>query len=58
MLDMLGGTLHAPLVIKNDPVDDVLIARIVDVLLHGAGVPRDRARKRAAQSMAARSRRR
>ncbi len=47
MLDMLGGTLHARLVIKNEPVDDVLIARIVDVLLRGGSVPRDRPRKRA-----------
>ncbi len=37
MLDMLGGALHVRLVMKNEPVDDVLIARIVDMLLRGVG---------------------
>jgi AcrR family transcriptional regulator len=36
MLDMLGGALHIRLVMKNEPVDDVLIAKIVDILLRGA----------------------
>jgi AcrR family transcriptional regulator len=38
LLDMLGGTLHSRLFMKNEPVDDVLIARIVDILLRGVGV--------------------
>jgi AcrR family transcriptional regulator len=37
MLDMLGGALHVRVVMKNEPVDDVLIARIVDMLLLGVG---------------------
>jgi hypothetical protein len=37
LLDMLGGALHVRLVMKNEPVDDVVIAQIVDILLHGAG---------------------
>ncbi len=36
LLDMLGGALHIRLVMKNESVDDVLIAKIVDILLHGA----------------------
>jgi AcrR family transcriptional regulator len=36
LLDMLGGALHIRLVMKNEPVDDVLIAKIVDILLRGA----------------------
>ncbi len=42
VLDMLGGALHLRLFMKNEPVDDVLIARIVDILLRGVGVPDDR----------------
>jgi AcrR family transcriptional regulator len=37
LLDMLGGALHVRLFMKNEPVDDVLIARMVDILLHGVG---------------------
>lgn len=46
VLDMLGGALHVRLFMKNEPVDDVLIARIVDILLRGVGVglPGDRHR--------------
>jgi AcrR family transcriptional regulator len=40
MLDMLGGALHVRLVMKNEPVDDVVIAQIVDILLQGAGTRR------------------
>ncbi len=40
---MLGGTLHTRLFMKNEPVDDVLIAQIVDILLRGAGVAGPRA---------------
>ncbi len=36
VLDLLGGALHVRLFMKNEPVDDVLIARIVDILLRGA----------------------
>lgn len=35
LLDMLGGALHVRLVMKNEPVDHVFIARVVDVLLDG-----------------------
>jgi AcrR family transcriptional regulator len=38
LLDMLGGALHVRLFLKNERVDDVVIARIVDVLIDGAGV--------------------
>lgn len=44
VLDMLGGALHLRLFMKNEPVDDVLIARIVDILLRGVGVSGDRGR--------------
>ena len=37
LLDMLGGTLHVRIFLKNETVDDVLIARVVDVLLRGVG---------------------
>jgi AcrR family transcriptional regulator len=37
VLDLLGGALHVRLFMKNEPV--VLIARIVDILLCGVGVP-------------------
>ena len=43
VLDMLGGALHSRVVIKNEPVDDVLIARMVDILLGGVAVARGRA---------------
>jgi AcrR family transcriptional regulator len=36
ILDMLAGALHFLLFIKKRPVDDRLIGRIVDALLHGA----------------------
>jgi AcrR family transcriptional regulator len=39
VVDLLGGALHVRLFMKNEPVDDVLIARIVDILLCGVGVP-------------------
>ena len=39
LLDMLGGALHIRLVMKNEPVDDVVIAKIVDILLHGVARP-------------------
>ncbi|HMI83729.1 MAG TPA: TetR/AcrR family transcriptional regulator [Polyangiaceae bacterium] len=35
LLELLGGALHLRLFVKNDRVDDVIIARLVDVLLHG-----------------------
>jgi AcrR family transcriptional regulator len=38
VLDILAGTLHSKLFMKKEPVDDVLIARIVDILLRGVGV--------------------
>jgi AcrR family transcriptional regulator len=41
VLDMLGGALHVRLFMKNEPVDDVVIAQIADVLLRGVGVPGD-----------------
>jgi AcrR family transcriptional regulator len=45
LLDMFGGALYVYLFFKNERVDDVLIARIVDRLLHGvATVPRRPAR--------------
>lgn len=47
LLDMLGGALHVRLVMKNETVDDVLIARIVDILLRGAQPVAKRQRKRA-----------
>jgi AcrR family transcriptional regulator len=41
VLDMLSGALHVRLFMRNESVDDVVIAQIVDVLLHGVGVPGD-----------------
>jgi AcrR family transcriptional regulator len=35
LLDTLGGALHVRLVMKNEPVDHVFIAQVVDVLLNG-----------------------
>lgn len=51
ILDMLGGALHAQLFIKNEPVDDVLIAGMVDILMRGVGSP-DRARAEGRRSRA------
>jgi AcrR family transcriptional regulator len=35
LLELLGGALHIRLFVKNERVDDVIIARIVDLLLNG-----------------------
>jgi hypothetical protein len=35
MLDMLGGLLHVRLFVRGGQVDELVIARAVDVLLHG-----------------------
>ena len=40
LLEMLGGALHVRLFLKNERVDDVIISRIVDVLIDGAGAKR------------------
>jgi AcrR family transcriptional regulator len=40
LLDMFGGALWIFLFFKNERVDDVLIARIVDRLLYGVTTPR------------------
>ena len=54
MLEMLCGTLFFRLSVKNEPVDDVVIARTVDILLDGVtpkagplSTPGKRARSRA-----------
>lgn len=39
MLDMLGGLLHVRLFVKGTGVDELLITRAVDVLLHGVSAP-------------------
>ena len=39
MLDMLGGLLHVRLFVKGESVDELVIARAVDVLLHGTMTP-------------------
>ena len=44
LLDMFGGALYVFLFFKNEPVDDVLIARIVDRLLNGVVPPSGRRR--------------
>jgi len=36
LLDMLLGAVHVRVVMKNEPVDDALLGRIVDVLLKAA----------------------
>ncbi len=46
LLDMLGGSLWARLMMKNERVDDVVIARIVDLLLEGALAPAARRKAR------------
>lgn len=38
MMEMLFGTLFFRLAVKNEPVDDVIIARTVDVLLDGVSL--------------------
>ncbi|HEY1692975.1 MAG TPA: TetR/AcrR family transcriptional regulator [Polyangiaceae bacterium] len=35
LVELLNGALHMRLVMKNEAADDVVIARYVDVLLHG-----------------------
>lgn len=42
LLDMLGGALHLRLFLRNERVDDVVIARIVDVLLCGASAKKSK----------------
>ena len=42
LLEMLGGAMHVRLFLKNERVDDVVIARIVDVLIDGAGAKKRR----------------
>jgi AcrR family transcriptional regulator len=39
LLEMLWGALHARVVMKNEPVDDALLHRIVDILMRAAGPP-------------------
>jgi hypothetical protein len=58
LLDMLGGALHIRLVMKNEPVDDVVIAQIVDILLHGAGTHRLEQQQRVSPSPKTAARRR
>ncbi len=36
LLDMLGGLLHVRFFVKGDGVDDLVLVRAVDILLHGA----------------------
>jgi AcrR family transcriptional regulator len=36
LLDMLWGAVHARVVMKNEPVDDALLTRIVDMLMKAA----------------------
>jgi AcrR family transcriptional regulator len=45
ILDMLGGALHLFLFVKKKPVNDRVIAGIVDVLLRGALVDTSRRRQ-------------
>jgi AcrR family transcriptional regulator len=40
LVEMLMGALHMRLHMKSEAADDVVIARFVDVLLHGARTPR------------------
>jgi hypothetical protein len=51
LLELLGGALHVRLFVKSERVDDVIIARMVDVLLHGV-TPKP-AKNAAARSRAA-----
>jgi AcrR family transcriptional regulator len=46
MLDMLGGLVHVRLFVKGEGVDELVIARAVDVLLHGMTIPTARTRKK------------
>lgn len=45
LLDLLTGVLHLRLFLKNQPVDEMTIARAVDMLLNGALAPKIRAGK-------------
>jgi AcrR family transcriptional regulator len=40
LLDMLSGTLQLRIVMRNEAVDDVVIARVVDTLLEGVRAPK------------------
>jgi AcrR family transcriptional regulator len=40
LLDMLSGTLHLRIVMRNEAVDDVVISRVVDTLLAGVKAPK------------------
>jgi len=50
ILDMLGGLLHVRVFVKGEGVDDAVIARAVDVLLHGMTTSAPRASKEAPSS--------
>jgi AcrR family transcriptional regulator len=50
LVEMLSGALHSRLVMKDETADDVVIARFVDVLLHGASPPEPRTRRASASS--------
>jgi AcrR family transcriptional regulator len=57
LVEMLSGALHTRLLMKNEAADDVVIARFVDVLLHGVDGLRRRAQHVVAQRKAGRRRR-
>jgi AcrR family transcriptional regulator len=59
MLDMLGGLLHVRLFMKNQGVDELVVAHAVDLLLYGilrprSPVPKSSARRRTLQIVASR----
>jgi AcrR family transcriptional regulator len=47
LLEMLWGALHVRVVMKNEPVDDALLHRIVDIVMKAAGPPPQRGKPRA-----------
>jgi AcrR family transcriptional regulator len=57
LVEMLSGALHTRLIMKGEPADDVVIARFVDTLLHGARRPERRVRRVVAGSRPRRKRR-
>ncbi|HEY3816822.1 MAG TPA: TetR/AcrR family transcriptional regulator [Polyangiaceae bacterium] len=52
LVEMLSGSLHTRLMMKNEPAGDVVIARYVDVLLRGAAGLRGQAQPAVAKRKA------
>lgn len=56
LVEMLSGALQSRLMMRNESADDVVIARLVDVLLNGAPKPKRKAQRVVAERKGRRSR--